>query len=82
MTNNLESNQTQTTTNESSTSSSTPNNINSTSNSPISRDISPKPYSDWILNETSCCWESPVPYPNDGKNYYWDENNHTWVLMN
>lgn len=44
--------------------------------------ISPKPYTDWLLNETSCCWESPIPYPNDNKNYYWDENTHTWVLMN
>ena len=40
--------------------------------------ISPKPYSDWLLNETSCCWEPPIPYPNDGYLYKWDENTHNW----
>ena len=41
--------------------------------------ISPKPFEDWVLNDFSCCWESPIPYPNDGGNYYWDENTHSWV---
>lgn len=41
--------------------------------------ISPKPYSDWVLNETTCCWEPPTPYPSDGQNYYWDETNHAWI---
>jgi hypothetical protein len=31
--------------------------------------IPPKPYPSWILNEDSCIWESPIPYPNDGNNY-------------
>ena len=39
----------------------------------------PKPYSSWILNETSCIWEAPVAYPNNGKLYDWDEVNTEWV---
>lgn len=40
--------------------------------------IPPKPYNSWILNEYSCNWDSPVPYPNDGNSYSWDEQNQTW----
>lgn len=25
--------------------------------------IPPKPYPSWILNEDTCLWEAPVPYP-------------------
>ncbi len=25
--------------------------------------ISPKPFKSWILNESTCLWESPIPYP-------------------
>lgn len=38
----------------------------------------PKPYSSWILN-SNLNWESPIPYPNDGRNYKWDENTNTWI---
>lgn len=41
--------------------------------------IPPKPYSSWVLNETICRWEAPVPYPQDGKNYRWDEASGSWV---
>jgi hypothetical protein len=40
--------------------------------------IPPKPYPSWILNEDSCLWESPIPYPNDGNNYYWNEETGKW----
>ncbi len=40
--------------------------------------IPPKPYDSWLLNEESCLWESPVPYPNDGKIYQWDESQLAW----
>ena len=40
--------------------------------------ISPKPFESWVLNEDSCCWEPPVPYPADKKSYLWDENSKTW----
>ena len=42
--------------------------------------ISPKPYPSWFLNEGSCIWEAPVPYPNDGQMYSWDESTKSWVL--
>jgi len=41
--------------------------------------IPPKTYPSWVLNEDKCIWEPPVPYPSDGKNYYWDESTTTWV---
>lgn len=40
--------------------------------------IAPKPFNSWILNETTCVWEAPVPYPNDGKKYEWNETNQEW----
>lgn len=43
--------------------------------------IPPKPYPSWLLNTNTFQWEPPVPYPNDGKMYYWDEATQSWVLM-
>jgi len=40
--------------------------------------IPPKPYSSWLLNESSCTWEAPVDYPDDGDRYTWDEENQEW----
>lgn len=40
--------------------------------------IPPKPYNSWILNEDTCRWESPVPYPADGKRYNWNEDTQSW----
>ena len=44
--------------------------------------ISPKPYNSWILNETTCLWEAPIPYPIDGQRYSWNEENQNWTLQN
>lgn len=41
--------------------------------------IPPKPYDDWVLNETLFQWDPPVPYPSDGKLYNWDQNNKLWL---
>ncbi len=41
--------------------------------------IAPKPYTSWTLNESTCQWESPVPYPSDGKRYGWFEPNRQWI---
>ena len=41
--------------------------------------IPPKPYPSWLLNTTTCQWEAPVPYPNDGKVYVWDEATKSWI---
>ena len=40
--------------------------------------IAPQPYSSWILNETTCKWEAPVAYPDDGKIYQWNEETTSW----
>jgi hypothetical protein len=41
--------------------------------------IPPKPFESWVLNEDTCLWESPVPYPSDGERYVWDEETVAWV---
>jgi len=41
----------------------------------------PKPYPSWILDENTCLWNAPIPYPNDGKRYIWNENNKSWHLI-
>ena len=41
--------------------------------------IAPQPYNSWTLNEDTCNWVSPVPYPSDGKLYFWDEATLGWV---
>ena len=43
--------------------------------------IPPQLYPSWILNEDTCQWESPVPYPTDGPAYCWDEATLTWVEL-
>ena len=40
--------------------------------------IPPKPHESWILNEETCLWENPVPYPTDGKYYSWNEETLSW----
>ena len=41
--------------------------------------ISPKPYASWVLDEDTCLWNAPVPYPDDGGRYQWDENSLSWI---
>lgn len=41
--------------------------------------IPPKPFPSWILDEATCQWGAPVPYPTDGKRYVWDEASQQWV---
>ncbi len=43
--------------------------------------IPPKPYPSWLLEEFSCVWKAPVPYPDDGNVYIWDETTLSWVLF-
>ena len=43
--------------------------------------IPPKPYPSWLLNEASCLWVPPVPMPEDGELYRWDEATTSWVLV-
>lgn len=43
--------------------------------------IPPKPFESWTLNEETCRWDSPVPYPTDGKLYVWNELTLYWDLI-
>jgi hypothetical protein len=42
--------------------------------------IPPKPYDSWLLDEETCLWNPPVPYPSDGFTYYWNEADTEWQL--
>lgn len=39
----------------------------------------PQPFASWTLNEDTCLWNAPTPYPDDGKVYTWDEATLAWV---
>ncbi len=41
--------------------------------------IAPKPFPSWVLNESTCRWEAPIPMPADGKFYTWFELNKEWI---
>ena len=43
--------------------------------------IAPQPHSSWLLNEDTCRWEPPAPYPSDGNVYNWDEATQSWVEL-
>lgn len=43
--------------------------------------IPPKPLDSFILNEETCMWEPPIPYPNDNNTYLWNEENQAWDLV-
>lgn len=40
--------------------------------------IPPQAFPSWVLNEETCLWEAPVPYPDDGLYYTWNETTQTW----
>jgi len=42
--------------------------------------IEPKPHPSWSL-DASHEWEPPIAYPEDGKDYVWDEPNKEWVEL-
>ena len=41
--------------------------------------IKPQPFSSWLLDDDTCQWDAPVPMPDDGKMYVWDESTTNWV---
>ena len=43
--------------------------------------IPPKLFPSWVLNEDTCQWEAPVARPDDNKNYTWDEDTTSWVIV-
>ena len=40
--------------------------------------IAPQPYPSWTL-DANADWQAPVPMPDDGKMYSWDEDAQAWV---
>jgi hypothetical protein len=44
--------------------------------------IPPKPFESWVLNEDTCLWEAPTPYPEDGEVYIWNEATEAWEQIN
>lgn len=38
--------------------------------------IPPQPYPSYTLDEESCLWLAPIPYPDDGRFYVWDETSY------
>ena len=41
--------------------------------------IPPKPFPSWLLDNSTCLWDAPRLYPNDGKVYNWNEVNVEWI---
>ena len=54
--------------------------IDSTYDSTRDAFIPPQPFPSWTLVEETCLWESPVPYPEDGQDYRWNEELLNWKL--
>ena len=38
----------------------------------------PQPYGSWSL-DGDYLWQPPTPMPDDGNNYYWDEDTTSWI---
>jgi len=38
-----------------------------------------KGYASWVFNEETCSFDPPTPYPEDGKQYRWDEITRSWM---
>jgi hypothetical protein len=53
--------------------------IGYTYNEELDAFIPPKPYESWSLNESTCLWQAPVAYPQDGRAYLWNEESLLWV---
>jgi len=43
--------------------------------------IPPKPFNSWLLNEDTCLWDAPTPYPTDGQMYSGVEEDLNWQLV-
>lgn len=43
--------------------------------------IEPQPFPSWTLDEGTCRWQPPIPYPADGFLYNWDETTKKWIKV-
>jgi len=55
--------------------------IGYTYNADLDAFIPPKPYPSWLLDDATCQWKAPVPMPQDGDLYEWDEAAGEWVVV-
>jgi hypothetical protein len=42
--------------------------------------VAPQPYPSWVL-DANAQWQAPVPMPEDGEMYSWDEDKQSWVVV-
>jgi len=46
--------------------------------------IPPKPYTSWVLNESTCLWQAPVTMPatelEENQYYFWNESIVNWEI--
>ena len=52
--------------------------IGYTYNADLDAFVPPKPFASWVLNEETAQWNAPVPMPDDGNRYQWDEDTVSW----
>lgn len=50
-------------------------------NAELDRFIVTKPFESWLLDVETFNWTAPVPYPDDGLSYNWDEETLNWVQL-
>jgi hypothetical protein len=43
--------------------------------------IPPRTFPSWILSTQTFLWNAPIPCPQDGKPYTWNEQNRSWVVL-
>jgi hypothetical protein len=41
--------------------------------------IPPKPFDSWELDEETCTWVAPIPFPAGDKRYTWNEEELEWT---
>jgi len=54
--------------------------VNYTYDSIKDKFIAPQPFASWSLNNNDD-WIAPIPYPEDGQRYTWNEANQSWDLQ-
>lgn len=37
-------------------------------------------WSSWVFDETTCTFKPPIPVPDDGNKYRWDEPTTRWIM--
>ena len=43
--------------------------------------VPPEPYPSWSLDPATADWKPPIPMPDDGKMYSWNESAQSWDVV-